>query len=107
MSEPSGHGRAGKKALVVEDVRLAEIDLVRHGYECTRITHDEAIGTAGTTSTSKLLKGDFNVLWISTPNDWRVRTRKASALIAQHSGWMQKAVLLGLIVILFGTTGFL
>ena len=107
MSEPSRHGRAGKKALVIEDVRLAEIELARHGYDCTRITHDEAIGTAGTTNIGKLLKGDFNVLWISTPNDWRVRTRKASALIAQLAGWMQKAVLLGMIVILFGTPGFL
>ena len=95
MSEPSKHGRAGKKVLVVEDVRLAEETIVRHGYECTRITHDEAIGTAGDTNTRKLLKGEFNVLWISTPNDWRVRTRKASALTAQLAGWMQKAVLLG------------
>ena len=83
MSEPSRHGRAGKKVLVVEDVRLAEKEFVRHGYECIRITHDEVTGTAGTDSTSKLLKGDFNVLWISTPSDWRVRTRKASTLIAQ------------------------
>ena len=47
------------------------------------------------------------MLWISTPDDCRVRTRKASALIAQLAGWMQKAVLLGMIVILFGTPGFL
>ena len=69
MSEPSKHGRAGKKVRVVEDARLAEKELIRHGYECTRITHDEAPGTAGTDSTSKLLKGDFDVLWISTPSD--------------------------------------
>ena len=59
MSEPSNHGRAGKNALVIEDVRLAEIEFVRHGYECTRITHDEAIGTAGDTNARKLLKGDL------------------------------------------------
>ena len=28
MSEPSKHGRAGKKVLVVEDVRLAETELL-------------------------------------------------------------------------------
>ena len=57
MSEPSNHGRAGKNALVVEDVRLAEIEFVRHGYECTRITHDEAIGTAGDDKHQKAPEG--------------------------------------------------
>ena len=84
------HGYAGRKALVVEDVRLREKELVRDGYECSRITHGEATGNAGTESTSKLFKGDYNILWISTPNDWRVRTRKAIPLCSQLASWSRR-----------------
>ena len=61
-SNPNTHSHAGRRALVIEDMKLSEQELVRHGYDCIRITHDEVTGIAGTQSTSRLLKGDYNML---------------------------------------------
>ena len=64
------------KALIVEDIRESEIELRERGYECDRITHQELLSSAGTDYTGKLLRGDYGLLWISTPSDWQVRAQK-------------------------------
>ena len=101
--------RASNKALIVEDIRESDIELRKHGYECDRITHNELLSSAGTEYTGKLLKGDYSLLWISTPNDWYVRTptKKANAHWKRIQHWIQKAVVLGMMLILFGPPGFL
>ncbi len=97
------------KALIVEDIRESEIELRSRGYECDRITHNELLSSAGTEYTGKLLKGDYNLLWISTPNDWHVRTpaKKATSHWQRVQHWIQKAVLLDITLVLFGPPGFL
>ncbi len=69
-------------ALIIEDTRESEIE--------------ELLSLAGTEYTGKLIKGDYSLLWISTPNDWQ-RLLK----------WIRKALQLGILVILFGPPGFL
>ena len=61
-------------AVIIEDIRQAEMQLSGIGYTCERITHNELMATSGTEYLGKLLKGEYSLLWISTPNDWFVRT---------------------------------
>ena len=51
-----------QKALIVEDLREADIELKRRGCSCDRITHNEFMTTAGSEYTGRLLKGDYSVL---------------------------------------------
>ena len=111
-AEVPGNAPSGK-ALIVEDVRAAEIELKKRGYECDRITHNELLSSAGTEYTGRLLRGDYVLLWISTPSDWHVRTptfigiKKATTHWQRVHHWIQKAVVLGLLLVLYGPPGFL
>ena len=102
-SEPSNP----RKALIVEDIREAERELKERGYSCDRITHNELLSSDGTEYTGKLLKGDYSMLWISTPSDWHVRTSKATPHWQRIKQWIQKAIILGIMLVLFGSPGFL
>ena len=103
------HGNALTKALIVEDVRSAEIELKTSGYDCDRITHSEMLSSTGTEYTGKLLKGEYSLLWISTPSDWHVRIPKAksNAHWQRVNHWIQRAVALSLMLVIFGPPGFL
>merc|ERR1712242_58772 len=61
-----------KAALVIEDIREACIELRQRGYVCDCITHNELMASTGQECTGKLIKGDYNLLWIATPSDWYV-----------------------------------
>ena len=107
MLSVEAHGNLhSRKALIVEDIREAEIELKEKGYECDRITHNELLSSSGAEYTGKLLKGDYSLLWISTPNDWYVRAKKTTSHWQRLHHWIQKAMLLGILLILFGPPGF-
>jgi len=95
-----------RNALIIEDIREAEIVLKSQGYECDRITHNELLSSAGTEYTGKLLRGDYSMLWISTPDDWYIRAKKASSHWQRILQWIQKALILGILLVLFGPPGF-
>ena len=63
----------GDKALIVEDMRLAEAELRDVGFDCCRITHNELMSSVGVSYLGQLMRGDFKLLWISTQSDWQVR----------------------------------
>ena len=65
--------RPFKRALVIEDVRLACADLRARGYHCDRIAHDELLTHIGTEYFVSLHAGGYHLLWVSTPADWYVR----------------------------------
>jgi len=102
-------GNAHPTALVVEDIREADVALRECGYTCERLTHNELLSSAGTEYTGKLLKGDYSLLWISTPNDWhaRIPTAKTTTHWQRVSHWIKKAHALGILLVLFGPPGFL
>eukprot|EP00974_Lingulodinium_polyedra_P084252 8157179-Lingulodinium_polyedra.AAC.1 len=58
-----------QRAIVIEDVREACIELRRKGYQCDRVTHNELMALTGQGYTGSLLKGEYARLWISTPSD--------------------------------------
>ena len=97
------------RALIVEDVRVAEVELRKQGYECDRLTHNELLSSSGAEYTGKLLKGEYNLLWICTPDDWHVRTsaKKSTTHWQRIQNWIQKAMLLGIMLVVFGPPGFL
>jgi hypothetical protein len=66
--------QAQMKALIVEDAREVEPELRQRGYQCDRITHVDLLSSAGTEYFAKLAKGDYAVLWITTPNDWHLKS---------------------------------
>ena len=105
---PAGRG----SALIVEDVRIAEEHLIKHGYATSRLTHNELMALGGTEYFNRLLKGEYNLLWISTPADWYVRhdNTRANAHWQRVANWLRKAHALGMGIIIFGpgpTTGHL
>ena len=97
------------KALIVEDIRRADLVLKSCGFECDRITHNELLSTSGTEYTRKLMQGEYSVLWIGTPDGWHIRvpTAKTAVHWQRTQQWIQKAVTLDMTVILFGPPGFL
>ena len=103
------HGNThSNKALIVEDIRASEIELRDRGYEGDRITHNGLLSADGTAYTGKLLKGDYSLLWISTPNDWHVRTPtlKTTTHWQRIQHWIQKALVLGILLITYGPPVF-
>ena len=97
------------EALIVTDMRQAEEQLVHIGYKCTRLTHNELLSGSGTEYNGKLLKGTYALLWISTPNDWYVRTPTIRSA-AHWTGiiiWIKVAHKLDTDIVLFGPPGFL
>ena len=97
------------RALIVEDIREAEVQLKEVGYTCDRITHNELLSSSGTEYTGKLMQGNYSLLWISSPDDWHARatTRKAATHWQRVGNWTAKAVALGIALMLFGPPGFL
>ena len=107
-NESHGHVHSNR-ALVVEDIRAAELHLKTKGYECDRITHNEFLSSAGTEYTGKLLSGLYSLLWIATPSDWHVRTttKKTATHWQTIQRWLIKASMLGMLTVVFGPPGFL
>ena len=97
------------RAFILEDVREADILLKSYGHDCDRITHNELLSASGTEYTGKLLKGDYDLLWISSPHDWHTRTpsKKTTTHLQRIHNWLEKALALGMIFVLFGPPGFL
>ena len=90
-------------------MREADILLRSYGHDCDRITHNELMSSSGTEYTGKLLKGDYGLLWISSPHDWHTRTpsKKTTTHWQRIHNWLEKAMALGMIFVLFGPPGFL
>jgi len=97
------------RALVIEDVRAADIALQECGLTTDRITHNELISSAGDEYTGKIMHGNYDLLWITTPSDWFVRA--ANAKTGAH--WKRvhnlicKSMLLGMLFVLFGPPGYM
>ena len=83
--------------------------LKERGYECDRLTHNEVVSSAGTEHTGKILRGEYSILWISTPNDFYVRvpSAKRTPHWQRIQQWIHKACGLRMVVVLFGQPGFL
>ena len=96
-------------ALIIEDTSEATDILQENGYLCKRITHSEVLSSAGTGCEGTLNAGQYSMLWISTPSDYSVRipTTKKTPHWQKVCSWLQKACLLGLLVVIFGQPGFL
>ena len=95
-------------ALMIEDLRQTEPELRSRGYICDRITHHELTSTAGVEHTGKLMKGDYNMSWVSMPSDWHARVphQKHSSHWQRILSWIHKAVALHMLVVVFGPRGF-
>ena len=109
-SYPVGNVSAKRlRAIIVEDTREACIALRQKGYDCDRITHNELMASTGEEYTAKLLKGDYDLLWISTPSDWYVRTpgKRTNPHWQRLQTWMQKAATRQMKLVMFGPPGFL
>ena len=106
-SDVRGNVHSGK-ALIVEDIREVVTLLTDKGMMCERITHNELLSSAGTDYTGKLINGEYSMLWISTPNDWFVRTpsKKATTHWKRLQNWIKKAMTLGILLVIFGPPGF-
>ena len=50
------------EALIVEDMRQAERELVHIGYKSTRLTHNELLSGSGAEYNGKLLRGTYALL---------------------------------------------
>ena len=77
------------------------------GFICDRLTHNDLLSTAGQEQTGKLIRGDYIVLWISSPDDWHARTtnKKTSGHWRRIQNWMEKAILLKIILVCIGPPG--
>mgnify|MGYP001420148067 CR=1 FL=1 len=97
------------RSLIVEDIREADILLRSYGCACDRITHNELLSSSGTVHTGKLLRGDYDLLWISSPHDWHARkeSKKTTTHWQRIQNWLEKAMLLGMVFVLFGPPGYL
>ena len=63
-----------RRAFIIEGTREACADHRQRRYICDRITHTELMTHTGTTYLGNILHGDYDLVWISTPADWYVRT---------------------------------
>ena len=97
------------RAIILDDVREADILLKLYGHDCDRITHNELMSSPGIEYTGKLLKGDDDLLWISNPHDWHIR--KPSKKTATHwqriHNWLEKALTLGMVFVPLGPPGYI
>ena len=75
-------------------MKEAVAKLKLRSYDCERVTHNELMATPGEEYNIRLLKGEYNLLWISTVSDWHVRT--PGKTIHPHrqtlQTWMREAV---------------
>ena len=97
------------QALIVEDYRAADVLLSDNGWITHRITHHELLSADSLGYTAKLQNGEYNLLWISSPSDWQIRgaSRKSTAHWHRVLQWMKKAVILGMLLVVFGPPGYL
>ena len=97
------------QALIVEDYRAADVLLSDNGWITHRITHHELLSADSSGYTAKLQNGECNLLWISSPSDWQIRgaSRKSTAHWHRVLQWMKKAVILGMLLVVFGPPGYL
>ena len=86
------------RALVIEDMREACVELRSRGYQCDRITHNELMASTGEEYLGNLLRGDYDMLWIATPCDWCVQTpdKRANPHWQRVQHWMKKAITFGM-----------
>ena len=106
IAKKKWQGKAhGQKALVIEDVRSAEKHFRKHGVECDRLTHTEAL-SGNHEITKKLKDMEYNVLWISTPEDWHCRHQKAVPKMRNLVKWITLAITSNMLVMLFGIPGY-
>ena len=92
-----------KAALVIEGIGEASQELRRCGYECDRITHNELMSLVGEEYIGKLLRGDYSLMWMSTPADWYVRTpgKRANPHWQRLQNWIQRSIKLNMKLIVF------
>ena len=100
-------GNAPPQALVIEDIREASAILKEHGYQCIRITYGELMSCPGEEYLRKLLSGQYQMLWISTPVDWYVkpRERRTQPLYERIANWMTRAANLDMQLVVYGPPG--
>ena len=96
-----------RKAFIIEDVREADVLLRDRGYTTTRVTYGELMSTGGEESLGRLLKGNFEVLWISTPTDWFVRPRekRTQSLYNRIGNFIRRSHNLHMQIIMIGPPG--
>ena len=96
------------KALVVEDVREACVALRAHNYDCDRITHAEVLSHTGESYFRDILEKNYDLLWISTPSDWHVRTptKKTKTYWKRLQTWITKAVKRNIKTVVYGPPGY-
>jgi hypothetical protein len=88
---------------------MADIQLSDRGISCDRITHAEVLSADGTMYTGYLRSGRYSLMWISTPNDWKVRINNHKTTAHWHRilEWIQKADNLEINIVIFGVHGYL
>ena len=98
-----------KKALVIEDLREADEELESRNYDVTRITHNELMASAGETYNARLPRGEYDLLWISTPGDHYVRTpgKRCNPHWQRIQTWMKRAADRQIHIVVYGPPGFL
>ena len=57
----------------MEDILEVCPALQNLNYHCDRLTHTEVMTYLGEQYLGQLQRGEYNLLWISTPADWSVR----------------------------------
>ena len=94
--------------LIVDDSKMTE-DALRTMFNCDRITHMELITSSGTEYTGKILRGDFQLLWIVSPLNWyaRIPTQKSLSHWQRVILWITKMHAMERPFVLFGPPGFL
>ena len=95
------------RALVVEDLREACEELRARGYQCDRLTHNELMSTTGELYSGRLADGEYDLVWLSTPADWYVRTpgRRGGPHWRRLAAWLMKAARTRVPVALWGPPG--
>ena len=101
----SGNAQCRGKAFIIEDIREAEIQLKKIGYECDRITHSEVLSQAGTAYSGKLMLQEYVILWISSPAGWYLKTKGRKYYAHWLRLWqlMRIALSIGILLVVYGT----
>eukprot|EP00959_Pyramimonas_sp_CCMP1952_P265042 5542104-Pyramimonas_sp.AAC.1 len=85
-------------------MRRACGELRARGYMCDRITHTEVMTSTGTQYLGASLSGDYQLLWVATPADWRVRLpgKRAGPGYQRIQNLKSKARALRMTIVLWG-----
>ena len=92
---------------MIEDIQEASAILKEYGYQCIRITYGELMSCPGEEYLRRLLSGQYQMLWISTPVDWYVkpRERRTQPLYERIANWMTRATNLDMQPVVYGPPG--